>query len=470
MSERVIVEDAKMSETNCTENTHQRLNSSGNKRKVPDEDCDFNQTQTDTNVDADVFTDTDIDTNNAPIMSDAEIMKRISKAIPSIQNQSASSLPIITSMIDSDGYLTKPIGTIVSSYKREINVPSTELAANGSAEGAKRETTFILTLANGKSPGVNEYHQQVQKLSLFFIENADDVDLTSNESGGEWNVLYIFCRHADPISAASSAYCSGDTEGQVRMGYRYSLAGFMTLFTFYSPFKKPKSGNVLRICQALVLPPYQRQGHGKAMMRAVYDYAKGSNNDILRSEIDHAKYNINNGDGNGNGDGGGPTFQEIVEVNVEDPAPGFTYMRDGIDYQLFEAMAADAIVSDSESDDDSAIKGILKMGYCKDSCFPVMAETDAITLASKVRITKTQIQIGYEIFKLARMTRFLGNHDCAMEEKVEMEKQFRLMVKKRLNGLHREIIGACPTKVEKQKMLSKLFDESLEVYKSLLRI
>jgi hypothetical protein len=40
---------------------------------------------------------------------------------------------------------------------------TTVLAVGTSTEGVKAETTFILTLANGKSPGVNEYHQQVQK-------------------------------------------------------------------------------------------------------------------------------------------------------------------------------------------------------------------------------------------------------------------------------------------------------------------
>jgi len=154
------------------------------------------------------------------------------------------------------------------------------------------------------------------------------------------------------------------------VNYRYSLAGFMTFFFVYSPSKKLKSGNILRICQALVLSPYQCQGHGKTMMRAVYDYAKRSYNDILKSvhmsmstirdqdrheENYHANPNPNNGDG----DGGDSISQKIVEVNVEDPAPGFTLMRNAIDYELFEAMVTDAVVSDSESDDDLSIKGIL---------------------------------------------------------------------------------------------------------------
>ena len=477
LSTRVLGEDTaeENSDANSTQ-THQHLlsnssSTSGSKRKAPDEDGDNDQSR----IDAEIVTTTNA--GSAPIMSDDEIMKRISKAIPSVQDQSAS-LPIITSMIDSDGYLTKPIGSIVSSYTRKIKVPSTPTNSD-SAEGlaaskteTEVETSFILALANGKSPGVNEYHQQVQKLSLFFIENADDVDLTNGESGGGWNVLYLFRRHGGPISTSAIRDNANDGEGK---GYRYSFAGFLTLFTFYSPFRKPQSGNILRICQALVLPPYQRQGHGKAMMRAVYDYAKVSYNDALRSvHMSTVKDQGYHGDNDTNSNDGRSISQEIVEVNVEDPAPGFTCMRNIIDYQSFATMVANLTVSDnstSSSDIDPAIEDIImKKGYCKDDCFQSMAENDAVILASKLRITKTQLQISYEIFKLASMTRALEGRDYTTKEKQAIETKFRLMVKKRLNGLHKEDIGACPSKVEKQKMLTKLFDASLKMYKYLLRI
>jgi len=421
-------------------------------------------------------------------MTDAEITKRISRAIPAITNDPASLRPTI--MTDSQGYLTKLVGSEVASYTRKVksqrkqftppsattglstNNRSKEKESNSKARtDAQMETetekkaTFILTLANGKSPGVNQYHQQVQKLALFFIENADDVDLTSDEGGGEWNVLYLFCSHAFHSSPEGQEQQQQQQHTQRPVGYRYSLAGYMTLFTFYSPFKKPKSGNVLRICQAMVLPPYQRQGHGKAMMRAVYDYAKGSYNNILGFADANNRINVA---GNSGINSGGSTMQEIVEVNVEDPAPGFTYMRDIVDYQLFETMV-------SNSNDRYTVTE----KYLKDDRFQGMTESDAVTLASKARITKTQIQIAYEIYKLARMTVCIdkatdiaekGQLQGCLEQREDMEKKYRLMVKKRLNGLHKEEIGACPSKVEKQAMLSKLFEEALEKYKSILRV
>jgi histone acetyltransferase 1 len=49
----------------------------------------------------------------------------------------------------------------------------------------------------------------------------------------------------------------------------------MTLFHFMAPFHKPNPGIIVRICQALVFPPYQGQGHGKRMMQILYDILHG---------------------------------------------------------------------------------------------------------------------------------------------------------------------------------------------------
>jgi hypothetical protein len=58
------------------------------------------------------------------------------------------------------------------------------------------EATFVLCLADGKDELVAEYHGNVQKLALFIIEMADNVDLTSNEGGEYWKALYVFRKHA----------------------------------------------------------------------------------------------------------------------------------------------------------------------------------------------------------------------------------------------------------------------------------
>ena len=141
---------------------------------------------------------------------------------------------------------------------------------------------FILSIANEKE--CVKYHQAVQKLSYWFIDAADEIEL--HEEGTDWKVIYLFDDHGGSI---------------------FSLAGYMTLYHFSSPFRKPTAGCIVRICQALILPPYQRMGHGKKMLKAVFQYAEGK---IAKSNS-----------------------EPIVEVNCEDPAPGFQMLRTVVDYE-----------------------------------------------------------------------------------------------------------------------------------------
>ena len=307
---------------------------SGQKRKATDE----NETSHE-----------DEDTGN----DDLTIIKMLSKALPPMKAPESIQL-------DKDGYLLEEIGESVSSY----NVASKD---------------FIVTLASGTAPRVNDYHQSIQNLALFFIENADGVDLTSDEGGGKWFVMYLFQKHSD--------------DGMVR----YSLAGYMTLFLFYSPFKKPVGGNIVRICQALILPSYQRQGHGKRLMDACYQYAKGEFDTILKEQ------------------------SNIVEVNVEDPAPGFVQLRDAVDHASFTKYKEKGDCSICEK-------------YFKDGEYLLMNDNDATNLGVKLRITKTQVQIAYEICKLSEKTKYLQKHGDSIETnaKEEIEKKFRLMVKQML--------------------------------------
>eukprot|EP00978_Attheya_sp_CCMP212_P008315 scaffold19567_cov61-Attheya_sp.AAC.2 len=87
-----------------------------------------------------------------------------------------------------DDYLSKPFGTVLHKYKRVVC---------GTAENEpNEEATFVLCLVDGKDELVVEYHGNVQKLALCFIETGDNVDLMSNEGGGYWKALYVFRKHA----------------------------------------------------------------------------------------------------------------------------------------------------------------------------------------------------------------------------------------------------------------------------------
>lgn len=181
-----------------------------------------------------------------------EIMERCGKALPTrVQH------------LNEDDFLKEPIGTILHEYQRN-------------------KLRFVISLADGCN--AVEYHNQVQTLATWFIETADTVNVASRD-GGYWKVLYLFRRNAP---------------------HQYSLAGYLTIFHFLSPFKRPKSGIVARVCQALILPPYQRMGHGKMLLKTVYELAADSS-------------------------------KNIVEINVEDPAPSFVALRNGVDIPRIHA-------------------------------------------------------------------------------------------------------------------------------------
>merc|ERR1711971_170352 len=163
----------------------------------------------------------------------------------------------------------------------------------GSDNDEAKYQKFILTLADGSDPFVASYHNKVQSLAKWFIEAGDDVDL-SDETNGSWKVMYLFEQHKDEEDSSN----------------KLSLAGYMTLLHVSSPFRKPKPGTVVRVCQALILPPYHKAGHGTQMLNSVYDYAARNHNKETSSE-------------------------NICEINVEDPAPAFVRLRDCVDYRRF---------------------------------------------------------------------------------------------------------------------------------------
>ena len=349
-------------------------------------------------------------------MSIDDILKQMSKALPPIAcvrlndaEYSSSDVPIQNNAsIEDSQYLDQPLGTMGEHYARKIKETS-------------EESDFLVTIARGTDDGVSQYHSSVQKMARWFIETADDVDLSGKSEGGDeggfWGVIYLFRQHnvADNTSA----------DGLPKI--RYSLAGYITLFYFHAPFKKPEPGIVMRICQALILPPYQRAGHGTSLMKEIYKHADQC--------IDGIK---------------------IVEVNVEDPAPAFVALRDSHDYGRYRDLIA---AGDSK-----------KQLVQDDDFFVPLSDGEHLEdLALKMKVTKRQVQIAEEIYRLSQLEQW--RKDCAdISLFAEKETKYRLMVKKSLRALHMEELGACSGKEEMKALLEKWFQDTLAHYKSILGI
>lgn len=344
-------------------------------------------------------------------LTEEEIKASIAKALPSITEEDCQ-----------EEFLDEPVGSILTEYSCRRR------------EG-KDQQHFVVTVADG--PSVTEFHSKVQKLALWFIENADDVDIGDDQSGF-WKVVYLFQKHETAESLVN----------------KYSLVGYMTLFHFNAPFHKPTPGIIVRICQALVLPPFQGQGHGTRMMQCVYDMAHGKySNDICCK-----------------GENG-----TIVQVNVEDPSPGFIFLRNTVDYRFLTRLdslqqwwpagspiAKIIMQSGENATEASSMNAFLD---CKDA-FCALSEEEALQGSSKAKILPRQVQIVNELVHLQFLLASLGGYEKQSGDKEELEKRFRLMVKKRLNREHREEMSCYPTKDEKKAYLARLYDEEMEPYKT----
>ena len=197
-----------------------------------------------------------------------------------------------TAEIEND-YLDNPIGEVYREYSREKTTmsfagsggiatttgsSSSGRTNNNSSNNNKGE--FVLSLADMRTnQNARKYHDEVEKISPWFIEIASCVGLGMNggvePDGGYWKVLYLFEKHAkndddcNPNtgdSSSSSSRRASKKRRKKKKKFKYSLVGYVTLFYH---------GHNMTVCQAVCLPPYQRSGHGTEMLKTAYEVCDG---------------------------------------------------------------------------------------------------------------------------------------------------------------------------------------------------
>ncbi len=302
-------------------------------------------------------------------------------------------------------YLHQPFGTILREYT--TNHPNTPT------------TNFCISIC----PGVDcfEYFSAIQTLSYYYIENASVVHIRDPD----WKVLFLFRQHTMTTTAPTLSSSSSATHG-------YSLVGYVTLFHFHNPYRKPIGGTIVRICQVLILPPYQRQKHGHQMLHALYQYC--SNND-------------NDGDTTTNTT---VVQHNIVEINVEDPAPAFTYLRILVDYERFRNHFPDGFMLPHPNCGRTVT--------IQDEAF-FKPLTDVKILSQFQLVLKTtvlQIQILYEIDKLRQLQQHIKGSTDSDDQIAPLTKRYRLMVKQRLYEQNKESIDEQMKKQQLEIMYQKV--------------
>lgn len=376
-----------------------------------------------------------MDGDSCSVGGEEGIYKSLSESVESIDD------------IDND-YLDEPVGETFIEYTRKKTIMSLQgsgfVPCQLDSSDEQGEAEFVLTLADMRSnKKAREYHDEVEKLAPWFIEVADCVDMGSSkgieeDDGGHWKVMYMFEKHQ---SSSSSS--------------RYSLAGYMTFL--YTEKQKQKTKMV--VCQALLLPPYQRSGHGTDMLRSAYALAHG----------ECVTQNIR---------------EPVDEINVESPAPAFVALRDRIDFSIIKSKIEKEYHSQKQPPIPHHYIQPLEphsLGVEADTkAFAVLPNRVLNNVSSVMKITPRQVQVAFEIWKLGELEKCIKNaasssvSTLALNKSISlMEGHYKAMVKKSLLKTLREnetdeIFGTLSID-EQMERLEAHFSNTIVHYQSILR-
>lgn len=301
----------------------------------------------------------------------------------------------------------KPPGDLIHSYE----VPSV-------TSGNKDLISYEVYLGRFTDAQVKAYHKRLQFFLLFFIDRSSYI----NDDDTVWEVVFLFQKKRSlltnvsrressstpSLSALASASSNASSASNSLIGaseesVTYSICGYTTLYKFlaYQPAGVGGGGGAaassapswrLRLSQILLLPPFQRCGHGQQLLHLVYRLTRE---------------------------------RQCVELNIEDPSPVFQLVRDLIDvkacreqgfYQLNKVPQLDAVASESE-DQDSSVDDASASSWLQG-----WDRSLGERIRKQLRITLSQVRRCYEILKLAQIN--------MKDERTYT--QYRLEIKRRL--------------------------------------
>ncbi|KAJ7261253.1 histone acetyltransferase type B catalytic subunit [Mycena haematopus] len=179
--------------------------------------------------------------------------------------------------VKEDATTFRPTGQLIYTYTRPALNSSSKGKGKDVAQTLDPESedavVFEVYHATWNSPGFRELHRRMQLFILFYIEAGSYIN--EDESVWEFVVLYEKRKRRDAQNIAT-----------------YHFVGYSSLYPFYCFPEKVR----LRLSQFVILPPYQRYGHGSELYTSIYQYVLSQPN--------------------------------IAELTVEDPAEAFEDLRD----------------------------------------------------------------------------------------------------------------------------------------------
>jgi len=306
--------------------------------------------------------------------------------------------------VEKDATSFQPIGKRIHSYTRPAP----------SASSGESNVEYEVYHATFEDSGFREYHRRMQIFILLYIEAGSYIN--EEEDGWEFVVLFEKRKRRDGTAT-------------------YHFVGYSSLYNFYCFPEKVR----LRLSQFVILPPYQRQGHGSELYTAIYDFV-----------VSHP---------------------DVSELTVEDPAEAFEDLRDRNDLRML--LANERFMNEgfgAQSATASHGGGRVQKARSRLRSVPQSSEGNGrgrmgppVDRAWSEKWRKDLKFAGRQFHRLVEMLIML--HLNPMD--VQSARAFRLQVKERLYRFNFETLA----QMEKEERLQKLeetFQSVQEDYKRLL--
>ncbi|KXN82637.1 Histone acetyltransferase type B catalytic subunit [Leucoagaricus sp. SymC.cos] len=185
--------------------------------------------------------------------------------------------------VEEDATAFKPCGELIYLYSRPAPGKGKGKNIATSKSNAEDDVTFEVYHTNKTTwdtPGFREYHRRMQLFILLYIEAGSYIV----EDEDSWEFVVLYERRKRPGSDVST----------------HHFVGYSSLYGFYHFPEKTR----LRLSQFVITPPYQKQGHGSQLYKAIYQYVLSK--------------------------------PHIAELTVEDPAEAFEDLRDKNDMEMLQ--------------------------------------------------------------------------------------------------------------------------------------
>ncbi|KAK7035779.1 acyl-CoA N-acyltransferase [Favolaschia claudopus] len=322
------------------------------------------------------------------------------------------------SRVEEDATTFRPTGQLVYTYTRPA--PHSNSKGKGVAPAQQLDpesedaVVFEVYHATWNSPGFRELHRRMQLFILLYIEAGSYI----NEDEDTWEFVVLYEKRKRRNTPGVSTY---------------HFVGYSSLYPFYHYPERVR----LRLSQFVILPPYQRYGHGSELYTAIYQYVLAE--------------------------------PHVAELTVEDPAEAFEDLRDKNDLLMLlshQAFMEEGFGGESGSHGGGRAGGIGKGGRsgrggggieaAKGKMGPPADKAWMEKWQKKLKIAGRQFNRLIEMLILLRLDPVDGR---AM-------RAYRLQVKERLYRFNFEILA----QLEKRERLDKLEETFQSVRDDYMRI